>query len=146
MMSALSNYTALTIDEDHVYRVGEHAVPGVSEILDCVGLRRWGGKWRSIGGGEYMGGYEVERDFGHALHGYIGMRLTGHHRHDIDYDPAMLPWIEGWEHFHREHACAETVVHGSRLMVERPLYSRRLGFAGTPDWCVRFDGRPVIVD
>ncbi len=141
-------------ESTHTYTVDGAETPGVSEILGSVGTKRTGKLgteyWRSIGGGEFYRD-ETARDFGTHFHGYPALRLgkgsvAPLQRSDIDYSPKMAPWIDQWECWWAANR-GEIVTIGGMRAVELSLYSRVLGYCGTPDVAMIHDGKtPVVVD
>lgn len=66
--------------------------------------------------------------FGKALHKTIELTEKGE---EVEYDPALEPWMESWRAYRDEWlAKGWSIV---KEYQERPLYSARYGYAGTPD-------------
>lgn len=136
----------ITLDKHHIYWVDGIRVPGVNEILNCVGTRKFNPHlvpdgvdphtlWESVSGIEWFKD-ENAAEFGTILHDTIRMRLRGTLG---DYDPQLQPWLDAQEKFTRRHR-----FHSEGA--EWPLYSRLYGYAGTPDWVVRHNGTLVVID
>lgn len=115
----------LTLDSEHRYHwSGENPgyKPGVSEVLQAVGVRNTRGNWNPI-----ISDFchdEIAREFGTAFHAVAKMRGDGV---PCEYDPQMEPWIEQYRRF------IDSMVGSTMLLNEQPLYSHRYGFAGMPD-------------
>lgn len=129
-------------DKNHVYTVDSTRVPGVSEILSSVAVKR-DGRWCSLARDEFMQRWENNRQFGSAMHEYIRLRLLGQ---EVEYDQEMGPWVAGWERFRSDHMSMETILYRNRPLVEAPLFCSSLGYCGTPDAAVVYRDQAVVLD
>jgi len=122
----------LTLDENHIYRYDGTIVPGVSEILQSAGLVDF-----STVPAERL---EKSRKFGNAVH--LTCEFSDRETLDDDsLDPALTPYLTGWEIFRQEYNLSFTAI-------ETQLYSSLYRFAGTIDrighW--RIDDSLLIID
>lgn len=116
-MSA-GNVGALTLDEHHVYRLGERIIPSVTQIIGAV-LRP-----------QFYGATDWHMERGTALHAAINLDADKLLDRD-SIDPAIAGRFSAYEKFmHDSHAKAEA----SEIM----LYSERYCFAGTIDRINRY--------
>ncbi len=123
---------ALTFDpETHTYRRNGQPIPGVSEVLESVGMT----DFSAIAPGVLANAGAR----GHAVHAALEYFDQG----DLDVatmDPALTPWLRAWENFVNDT--------GVRLdLIEAPVCSTRAPhYAGTPDRTGKHDGRAVLID
>jgi hypothetical protein len=114
----------LLFDEaTHTYTYNGKVVPSVTQIIKAAGLADW-----SMVKPEVL---EAARNRGVAVHRMIEL----HVKDTLDYstlDPALLPYLEGWMAFERDH---DVEVIGSEV----PVYSKRYGYAGTLDMVLKVD-------
>ena len=122
----------LILDDEHIYRYDGATVPGVSEILQSAGLVDF-----SAIPSERL---KAAQRFGTAVHRACELA----DRETLDessLDPALLPYLTGWEIFRQEYELSFTAI-------EAQLYSPLYRFAGTIDrigkW--RIDDSPLIID
>jgi len=90
-------------------------VPSVSEILRHFGIINLG----------YVDGVVLEKacNFGTNVHETCEL----YDKDDLDScDPKIEPYLEGWKKFRKAHPFELDLI-------EKPLYSKVWGFAGTPD-------------
>lgn len=106
------------VEESHQYFVDGVEVPSVSHILKTLKLSK-----------DYFGVDTFYRDRGIAVHKAIELYV----HNDLDektLDPFVVPYFEGFKKWWEK----ENIRHpGQQVHVEVPLYSERLGFAGTID-------------
>lgn len=126
----------LTFDEaTHIYRWNNQIVPSVTQIPNRVAVRNGDDdEWHSVSGSEHMGRYENARLFGTEFHKIAAYRVQGI---DCKYDLAFQPWVNGLNKFLDEHNLNEVIKNrhlASCYLVEKPLYSKIYGYAGTLDW------------
>lgn len=108
---------SLTFDaENHKYFYQEAEVPGVSEVLRVTGQSK---DWNQVP--------EYYRERGEAVHLAIKYHLEGCLDED-GLDPVIKPYLSQFKGF-------LVNIGGSRkdFLVEAPLYSKALEYAGTPD-------------
>ena len=119
--------------ETHRYSLSNGlVVPGFSEVMASVATReRYEngeyGPWNSLGGSEFCD-YAVAKAFGHAFHAYAGFTVQGI---ECDYDPQMEPWVRGFKKYLEDNPYI--LANENPKFVERSLYSKKYGYAGTPD-------------
>lgn len=119
----------LTFDEaKHEYRVNGHIVPGVTSILaplvDLEGIPR-----------DVL---ERKRDLGSRVH--FACQLDD--EDDLDeatVEPDVSPYLAAWRKFLRETGAL--VLHN-----EQKVYEPLLGFAGTLDNVIGYDGKKWLID
>jgi hypothetical protein len=139
--------------ETHRYTLDGNLVPGVNEILACVGRRKYNPdlvpdgvdpytKWQSISGMEFFEDKNAA-EFGTILHDTIAMKLRGE---AVEFDPQLSPWLKAWRRWRRSHNYWETVLFRNKPMIECSLYSRLYGYAGTLDWVAVHNGSMAVVD
>ncbi len=113
---------------EHIYRVGGKVLPSVTQVLADEGLS------------DYTWATPEAMRRGSWVHEQIAeITRTGFSETVVD-EPDWLGYIEAWEQWKRE--TIEIPLHSEPALIETPLYSPTLYFAGTPD--VVFDG--VVVD
>ncbi len=101
--------------EKHQYWIGKKRIPGVSEILQKVGLVK-----------DYKGVDPFYRDRGIATHKAIELHLSG----SLDpesLDPNVKPCFEAFLKYSADHPL------GDILALEKPMVNLSETFAGTPD-------------
>jgi len=101
--------------ENHKYYVGKRRVPGVSEILQKVGLSK-----------NYEGIDTFYRDRGVATHKAIELYLKGV-LDETSLDPAIQPQFNAFLDYQKAHNL------GKILALEEPMIDQKMIFAGTPD-------------
>lgn len=107
---------SLTFDpEKHQYRIGDKRIPGVSEILQKVGLSK-----------NYEGVDPFYRDRGKAAHKAIELYLKNELDHST-IDPAIEMQFKAFMAFWKDHAVE------SIMALEKPMTDLHTTFAGTPD-------------
>lgn len=113
----------LTLSKEHVYSYDGKVVPGVTNILQCVGVRKdVDSPWISMAGGDFMMD-EVASAFGTEFHNIAAYILEDT---PIDYDPAFEPWVKGLKKFLDKYELIPQLI-------EEGLYSNKYGYAGTLD-------------
>ncbi len=120
--------------ENHEYCVDGIVKPSVTHILSNVGTRREGsdGKkhWSPIGFDDrFFDESGNASKFGEHFHFVARCKVS---EVDVEYDPRMRPWVRGLEKF--LHDYRKTFSGITRQLVEVPMYSKKYGYAGTPDW------------
>lgn len=104
------------IPDNHEYRFKGQHVPGVNEILKAEGC---------IPDFDKFKGTEYKRELGQYVHQAIRLHFAG----TLDIDSVSGPVREYFEGFLKFAAMFEL----NPIAVEKPLFSQRWGFAGTPD-------------
>ncbi len=113
-----------TFDPDtHTYRLANgQRVPSVTQVLRAV-LPAWSaGEWY------------LQR--GRAVHACVAMIARGQ---EFQHDPQISGQVAAARRFFAE-------VSPEPYDIEKPLFSERYGFAGTPDMIGRLDGRRMVFD
>lgn len=126
----------LHFDPDkHLYTVDNKVVPSVTQIPSRIAVRsNEDAPWRSVSGSEFMGNYEVATRFGVEFHKIPAFIIQGK---ECNYDPAFQPWVNGLNKFLDDHNLREVIKIRELAfcyLVEKPLYSKIYGYAGTIDW------------
>jgi len=101
--------------EAHKYWIGKKRIPGVSEIMQKVGLAK-----------NYDGVDPFYRDRGIATHKAIELYLKGI-LDQSSLDPAIKPCFEAFLAYQKEHPL------GKVLALEKPMVDASESFSGTPD-------------
>ena len=129
----------LKFDEGkHVYTWNEKVVPSVTQILSRVGVRsREDSHWNSISGSEFIHD-NTAAEFGTAFHDVAQYIVQGI---KCSYDPALEPWVVGLKKYIEEH-----MLLYRDIKVEKPLYSKKYGYAGTYDLFAFNKEIPVLDD
>jgi len=114
----------------HIYRWDGVIVPSVTQILNEVGIS------------DYSGIPAAQRDaymrFGTAVH--LACELWDRRELDLPrLDPMLAPYLNSWIKFRTESGFE---IYES----EKPQYSLKHRFAGTPDRIGTLNGRRVVVD
>jgi hypothetical protein len=119
----------LTFDAaTHTYRYGGQVVPSVTQILAPLSDFRFVAP-------EVL---DAARDFGTAVH--LACELSDRGQLDEDaLDPALLPYLQQWRRFCREHMC-------EWLHIEKPVYHPTMRYAGTLDRAGLVDGDRCVLD
>ena len=117
--------------ETHTYWLDGKQLPGVTEIVSVYGPDF------ELDEFEDILGPATER--GTVMHDYIYRRFHGEEPEDIEIPDIYQDYADGVELFLSEH----TFIGA---MMEHPLGSAHLGFAGTPDYYGWFDDEPTILD
>lgn len=111
-----SNSKELRFDpEKHQYWIGKKRIPGVSEILQKVGLVK-----------DYKGVDPFYRDRGIATHKAIELHLKGI-LDAASLDEAIKPCFEAFLAYQKEHPL------GNIVSLEKPMVDSMSSFAGTLD-------------
>jgi hypothetical protein len=134
----------LTLKPDtHTYYLDGKRLPGVTEIMACVGARKTpDDPWRSVCGSEFIVGGDTSRNFGHALHAIAAMKIKGK---IFTSDPQMQPWINGLDKFFADNPELKTYQRNGVFAVESMVWSR-YGFAGTFDWLAETTRALYLID
>lgn len=112
----------------HTYEAAGKRLPSVTQVLGI--LNDWSGIPPAV--------LEAARDFGANLHAAINL----YNRGELDkasVDAPLVPYLDGWEAFLDQSGA---VVIAS----EQPVYHPSLGYAGTPDVVLDWNGRIVVPD
>lgn len=119
----------LTFDPaTHTYRYGGVVVPSVTQILAPLSDF-------SFVDPDVL---DAARDFGTAVH--YACELDDREELDIDaLDPALLPYLQQWRKFCREHGCKWEEI-------ERQVYHPTMRYAGTLDRFGVIDGARGVLD
>lgn len=121
--------TGLTFDEaTHSYFFDGNPVPGVTSILKPIT--------------DYSAVpphvLQAAANFGKAVHLACELDDLGE-LDESQLDPALMPYLEGWRNFSREHGV-------QWFAIEQPVYNKALRYAGTPDRYGIVDGLNAVVD
>jgi hypothetical protein len=103
-------------EDTHEYFWDGRPVVSVTQVMDKVGMVSPFAK------------NERAALFGKALHKTIELTEKGE---EVEYDPALEPWMESWRAYRDEWRAKGFGI--IKEYQERPLYSDRYGYAGTPD-------------
>lgn len=119
----------LTFDQvSHTYKLDGRPIPGVTSILQPLT------DFSFVNGGVLA----AAQQFGTAVH--LACELWDKRTLDEDaLDPALVPYLEGWKLFSKEHEV-------SWRRVEARVYSEQHWYAGTLDREGLVDGKPAVVD
>ncbi len=124
-------------NETHIYRWDNKVVPSTTQVFSRVAVRNnEEAPWRSVSGSEFMGNYETAARYGTEFHKAAAYIVQGI---NCKYDPVLEPDIISLKLFLREYKII-------LKLVEKPLYSKLYGFAGTLDLYGELDTPPIIVD
>ena len=128
----------LNFDLDkHIYTVDNKEVVSVTQVFDRVAVRDSGEEqWHSVSGSEFMGKYDTAARYGNAFHEVAKYIVQGI---ECTYDSALEPDVISLKKFLREYKIYPVIV-------EKPLYSKLYGYAGTEDVYGEWDSLPIVVD
>jgi len=113
--------------ETHTYYWGDEVVPSVTQILSELGL---------AGNKDFMPEESAER--GRAVHLACQLLDEG----DLDWDsldPVVLPYVQGYQKFLKEHKFEPTLI-------EAPVFNEELFYAGTLDRRGLLNKKAVTID
>ena len=121
---------SLVFDQDkHEYRMDGRIVPSVTRILSVVQ------DFSAVPPDQL----QTAQEWGTAVHLYL--RLYDEGTLELTKaDPRMLPIIDSWERMKVSRGWVNP------LMSEQPFYSKRYGFAGTPDRLFKTGSKYTLVD
>lgn len=115
---------------EHRYSLGDSPLPGVTEILQDLGVADFSRvPVRQLRIAQVRGTY---------VHKGIMLILRG----DLDWDtvdPELLPYLESFKRL-SESVRLETKI------IEEPMANKELRYAGRGDWFGLMDGRPSYID
>lgn len=114
-------------EESHSYFFEEQEVPGVSKILKAVGLTK-DSSFYTKGGS----------DRGKRVHSAI---YVDHIEGEPEIDEEIEPYLVAWHNF-KKSVQFEPFLE----FCERPLFSKELWFAGTPDIVCMLNGKITLID
>jgi hypothetical protein len=110
------NDARLDFDEQaHAYRIGDRALPSVTQVLASAGIANFTNPWFT----------EAVRDRGTYVHAAIMLDHEG----DLDetsLDPQLVPYLTGWRKFREDTRCH--IEHWEKRVCDPDL-----GYAGTLD-------------
>ena len=114
--------------EDHTYTLDGKRLPSVTEIL------------RPLSTFDRVPADVLDRarEFGSDVHLACELDDKGCLDHD-GLDPALQPYLRGWQRFKAESGFVLTAI-------ETPVYSKRYGYAGTPDRRCTVRGADGLLD
>lgn len=127
---------------NHEYRWSGKVVPSVTTILDCWKRVQYG--WREFYVNAIDGTvvdaetFEAAGDFGTAVHMAAPLVLAG----TLDWDaldPELVKPCRQLEEWQRD-------MRPEIVAIEKPLYSVRYGYAGTPDIICRIARKLIVCD
>ena len=119
----------LAFDEAaHVYTVDGRPVPCVSDIVAVYGAEITDELEQEL---------EAAAERGTVCHALLERYVQG--EYDAEFPDAYEAYVEGIRLFLAEHTI-------SPIAAETPMYSERLGIAGTPDLLCEFDGVQALLD
>lgn len=130
-MTTLSADLPLVFDATaHRYLVGDRELPGVTRILQDVGLADFSAPWFT----------EAVRDRGSMVHAAIALDNEGALDEEA-LDPQLVGYLDGWRRYLAESGAE--VQH-----YEQPVCDRVIGYAGTLDAivCEPKQRRPILLD
>src|SRR4051794_4738377 len=87
-MTAVMNDPRLERTDDHRYLLGDRELPGVTSILQDVGLADFSAPWFS----------DAVKERGQLVHEAIAIDIEG----DLDdetLDPVLVPYVSAWRQF-----------------------------------------------
>ena len=133
----------LTFNEkDHQYFVDSNPVPSVTQVINEWNKVKISGSWWYIssftGAAIPADTFETAGKIGTAIHRMSEYHLNG----ELDLeslDPDLLDVLTQFENWFNE-------TNPEIIMVEKPLYSPKFHFAGTPDIICRIGKRIAVVD
>lgn len=104
----------------HTYSIGGKFLPSVTGILKKATLVDFSGIPEDV--------LEVAREFGSTIHKVCEMEDKGILDLSAFTNPSepIIPYLEGWRKFLKD-------TKAEILEIEKPVYSTRWGYAGTPD-------------
>lgn len=112
--------------ESHKYFVDSKEVPGVSHILKTIGITR-----------DYTNVDPFYRDRGR----YVHQAVEFHVKHTLDLESVdkenVLPYLRAFQKYESDNGYMVSKT-------EVPLYSERLGFAGTLDHIAEFEDSGIL--
>ena len=118
-MNAVMNDARLERTDDHRYLLGDRELPGVTAILQDVGLADFSAPWFT----------EDVKTRGQLVHAAIALDIEG----DLDdetLDPVLVPYVSAWRQFLAD--TSSVVEHSERFVCDPAV-----GYAGTLDAIVR---------
>ena len=113
----------------HEYRMDGRSVPSVTKILSVVQ------DFSAIPPEQLR----IASEWGSAVHEYLRLYDAG----ELDLkkaDPRMLPIIDSWERLKVARGWVDPVIS------EQPFYSKRYGYAGTPDRLFKAGSKYTLLD
>lgn len=117
--------------ERHEYRVEGAVVPSVSELIGVYG--------ESVEEGDELElKLEAAAERGTTCHEILARYLRDENE-SVEYPEEYEPYVEAIRLFLSEHTIRPYAV-------ETPVYSRKYGYAGTPDLLCEFDGTLTLID
>jgi hypothetical protein len=124
----------LTFDDDkHRYFYDGRNVPGVNEIIEACGLV------------DFSAVPEEQLEAARKLGNYVHQATALWDKDDLVVEtlsPGLIPYLEGWKLF-----LSDFNIKFAAEQIERRLYSRKWGFAGTTDRDpVEIGGRMTLID
>ncbi len=124
--------SAIELDrERHEYRVEGKVLPSVSELIAVYG--------ESVEEGDELElKLEAAAERGTVCHEILAQYLRGD-RDSVEYPDEYEPYVEAIRLFLAEHMICPYAI-------ETPIYSRRYGYAGTPDLLCELDGVLTLID
>ena len=116
--------------ESHSYTIEDRPVPSVSEIIAPYGDDIPENSSQALA-------VEAAAERGTVCHALLESFLKGDA--DVEYPSSYTAYVQAIQLFLSEHDVLPAAV-------ETPLYSARLGVAGTPDLLCEFDGTLALLD
>ncbi len=142
----MASITGFTFDaETHIYRLDGRVIPSVTQILGefCPVTISGRDYYVNAFTGSVVGMEKFDKaaDFGTAVHRGCTLILL-HGKDFLDWD-ALAPELVGpLRQFVRWMAEWKPEV----ILAEAPLYSRKYGYAGTPDFVAKIKRKVAVVD
>lgn len=115
--------------EDHIYTVDGQNIPSITQVLTAVGL---------IKNTEYFTKESSER--GKAVHEACQLFL----RNNLDMDglhKLLIPYLTGFSNF-----ILDSKIQPILNLCEKPIASKRLSIAGTPDICGKLNKQTCVFE
>ena len=122
--------SGIHITENHVYYIDGVIIPSVTQIITEAGLTNFSKCSEEV--------LERARDFGSNVH--LACKYWDEQKlNEKTLDGNIRPYLDGWIKFTKE-------IKPMWSNTETPLYSKKYGFAGTPDRIGILNKCKVIVD
>lgn len=145
-MSFWNQYPDLTFEErTHTYIWREKKVLSVTQLFDMIGFRKDNTKpFNSIGLPD-VAKKENNAIFGSEFHKGANGIVQGL---NVTWPIEMIPWANTFEIFWKESDFIPIIDRNCHPLSEYPMFSKRFGFAGTPDLICRNkrDNNIYIID
>jgi hypothetical protein len=122
----------ITCDENHIYRVDEIIVPGVSEILGNVGISDFSAVPEAI--------LDRAINWGHAVHSTT--ELWDRQTLNLNkLDPQLIPALELWKDFLKKY---DLKLYPE--WIEKLSFNKKWRYGFTPDRVAQYKGYNILID